>query len=301
LIGGVAPSFDNLIVDEEELKRRLGITVHHFEFNELLDMIRSVDDEHARVAAAEIRATAASFDETMGKALDISGRTDLAITRLAEENSLDACAISCWPRFQADLQFAVCTVMGHLNSHGLIASCEGDVTSAVSMLMLHSMTNGGTVTLMDLVTIDPADDSILLWHCGPTSPLLADERGARLESLWLFDGPQNNRVGLHNDLVLKPGKASVMGFSTDFQSMLILGGKIDNQKPGYSGSRGWLRDLQLNGTPVGTTDLVQTLMVSGYQHHYPLVYPDITAVGLETCQWLGVEPIAIEPYTPYVK
>lgn len=301
LVGGVASGFDNLIIDEASLNDRLGITVQHIEFTRLMSKVTAVDQKQASAVASEIRASATLFDERNTEALQKSGQVNLALAEMAAEEGLDAFAISCWPQFQSDFHFAICSVMGNLNTHGLIAACEGDVASAVSMLMLHYMINGGLVTLMDLATVDPSDESILLWHCGPTSPLLADARGVSMKSLWLFDAPGDIGIGLHNDLVLQPGIVSVMGFNADFNRLLILGGTIDNLKPGYAGSGGWLRSIQLNGESIKTSDLIQTLMVSGFQHHYPLAYTDLSAAGLEICKWLGIEPLFIEPYTSFVK
>ncbi len=136
LIGGVAPSFDNLIIDTGRLKDRLGVGVVEIEFDELLRIARGMDPQKAESLGGEIRAAAAKFDETQSPALEKAGRVNLALNTLAEEHGLDAVAVSCWPRFQADYNFAVCSVMGHLNTGGLIAACEGDVTSAVSMLAL---------------------------------------------------------------------------------------------------------------------------------------------------------------------
>jgi hypothetical protein len=88
-----------------------------------------------------------------------------------------------------------------------------------------------------------------LWHCGPTAPALADDKGTRMQSLWLFDQDQKPPFGLHNDLVLKPGQATVMGFTPDFEQLLVLDGEIDNQKPSYMGSRGWYRNIKLAQNP----------------------------------------------------
>jgi L-fucose isomerase-like protein len=235
------------------------------------------------------------------EALEKTARVVQAIQILAEEEKFSALGLSCWPQFQEDYDLAVCSVMGHLNTGGLIAACEGDVSSAISMLTMQYLTNGDVVTLMDLVSIDEGDESVLLWHCGPTSPVLADENGVTLQSLWLFDGPDGKSTGLHNDLVLKPGAATVLGFTTDFEGMLILDGVIDNTKPSYMGSRGWLKDLRLNGEELPVKDLVQTLMVSGYQHHYPFAYGYLFEAGLELCSWLGIQPIAREKYTTYLR
>lgn len=301
LIGGVAPSFDNLIIDDDLLSDRLGISVVHIEMDELFNRAQALDESKAAEVAQEIQSTANGIDPKYNDFLLKSGRVYQAIAQMAEEYAFEGVGLSCWPRFQSDYQLAVCSVMGHLNGAGLIAACEGDVTSAVSMLMLYFMTNGDTVTLMDMVSMDDGDDSALLWHCGPTSPKLADEKGTTMQPLWLFDGEDGTQTGLHNDLVLKPGKGSVLGFTTDFSEMLVLEGEIDNQKSSYIGSRGWLTDLHLNTEKITIPELIQTIMVSGFQHHYPFAYGVLGEAGLDFCSWLGIEPIKKAPYTNYLK
>ena len=190
--------------------------------------------------------------------------------------------------------------MGQMNTDGLVAACEGDVASTARMLALHYMSNGDVVTLMDLVSLDANDESVLLWHCGPSSPALADEKGVRMSSLWLFGGYEGERIGLHNDLVLKPGPATVFGFSTNFEEALILSGEMDNRKESYMGSRGWMKKLRMNGQPIDTATLAQSIMDSGFQHHYPFGYGELSSAGIELCAWLGIRPIQAAPYANHL-
>ena len=83
--------------------------------------------------------------------------------------------------------------------------------------------------------------------------------------------------------------------------MLVMSGEIDPEKPSYTGSRGWMKNLHINGKQVTTSELVQTIMVSGYQHHYPFAYGTLSDASLELAAWLGIRPISLEPYTNYVR
>ncbi len=300
LIGGVAPGFDNLIVDPRNLRARLGIDVVPIELDVVLRRARAQDDDRVNTAEAKIRAGADQFETGQEDALDRAARTYLAYQTVAEEMNLDALAVSCWPRFQEEYHLAVCSVVGQLNADAQITACEGDVPSAVSMLALHYMSDD-VVTLMDLSGMDPQAERILFWHCGPTPPTLAGEGGNRMGALWLFDDYEGPAMGLRNNLVLKPGPVTVMGFTPDFTRMLVLDGRIDDEAPPYVGSRGWLTDLRVNGEAVTVPELVQTLMHSHFQHHYPLVYGKYASASLELAAWLNVDPIAVQPYTPYLK
>lgn len=302
LVGGVAPGFDNLIVDPRDFEAQLGIRIHALELDAVLSRARAISD------AGRIAETAKGFvsqgvtlAEGLRDHLLQSARLQLAFEGLVEDQRLDALAVSCWPRFQAEPGIAVCSLVGQLNTLGLVTACEGDVPAAVAMLALSYLTHGQVVTLMDLVSVDPGDDTVLLWHCGPTSPLLADDAGTRMESLWLFDGEDGGRMGLHNDLVLKPGPVTLLGLLPDLSQILVAGGRIDSEKPSYKGSRGWLADITVNTRPVTVPDLVETLMSSGYQHHYPLAYGNLEPACLELGALLGIPAVQLQSAVPYLK
>lgn len=299
LVGGVAQGFDNLIIDEARLKEKLGVHVVSLPIEAVLERAKNYSPEKASLGSDQVRQGARLLQAGMEHALEKSGRVYLAYQELAKELDLDALAVSCWPRFQEDYALAVCSVVGQLNSDLLVTACEGDLPSAVSMLTLKFLSKS-PVTLMDLSAIDEQDESLLLWHCGPTSPLLADENGNRMGSLWLFDGNPNSPIGLRNDLVLKPGKVTVMGFTPLFENLLILSGQIDNSKASYVGSRGWLRGLQLNNESISLRDLIQTIMNSSFQHHYPLAYGELAPAGLEMATWAGILPLQKSTYSPYL-
>lgn len=301
LIGGVAPGFNNLIVDPRDFESKLGIEVKSYELDVLLDKARQVEPgvELDKKTEAFLQPSV-RLGSGNKQHLSELAKLQMGFESLVAEDGLDAVAISCWPRFQKEPGVAVCSLVGQLNTFGMVTACEGDVPSAVGMLALHHLTNGDVVTLMDLVSIDPGDDSVLLWHCGPTSPKLANNEGVQMDSLWLFDDDKGGRMGLHNDLVLKPGEVSVVGFTPNLDGLLVLSGIIDPSKPSYKGSRGWLKQIRVKGQPVDVASLVETLSVTGYQHHYPLAYGNLTGSAIEMGTYLGIHPIEPQSYQHYL-
>ncbi len=301
LIGGVAPGFDNLIVDPRHFENKLGVRIRSLELDAVLEIARSLTDQELIKKRAEsfilpgVRLASGNQDHLLKLA-----RLQIAFEQLIEQYAFDALAISCWPRFQAEPGVAVCSLLGQLNTLGIPAACEGDVPSALAMMALRFLTNGDPVTLMDMVSVDVEDNTALLWHCGPTSPLLADNKGVDMGSLWLFDGPEGQTRGLHNDLRLRPGEVTLMGLTPSLERMLVVSGRIDNQKPSYKGSRGWLAELKINAQPSTVPELVETLMVSGYQHHYPLAYGDLAGACLELSIMLEIPPIVRRDYTHHL-
>ena len=302
LIGGVAPGFDNLIVDPRDYESKLGVRVKSLELDAVLSKARQIGEGPAvQQKADSFLQGGVTLVEGMRPHLVELAKLQIAMEDLVSTHSFDAIALSCWPRFQAEPGVAVCSLVGQLNTLGTITACEGDIPSAAGMLALQYLTNGEIVTLMDLVSVDPSDESVLLWHCGPTSPELAGEGGVKMDSLWLFDDDQGGRAGLHNDLVLKAGQVTVMGFTPNVDGLLVVSGEIDPEKPSYKGSRGWMKALKVKETTVTVPELVETLVANGYQHHYPLAYGDLTAAAVEMATYLGVPVIEPEPYTDYLR
>ncbi|MBW6466790.1 MAG: hypothetical protein K0B06_09825 [Brevefilum sp.] len=302
LIGGVAPGFDNLIVDPRLYEAKLGVRITALELDAVLGRARQVGDgDRVEEKAQAFVQPGVQLGQGLREHLLALAKLQLGFEGLIAAHGFDALALSCWPRFQVDPGVAVCSLVGQLNTLGVITACEGDVPSAVGMLALHYLTNGDVVTLMDLVSIDPTDDSALLWHCGPTSPQLAGEDGVRMDSLWLFDDPAGKRMGLHNDLVLKAGQVTVMGFTPQLDQLLVFEGQIDPSKPSYKGSRGWLKDIRMDGEPIGIPGLVETLTRCGYQHHYPLAYGGLTPAVSEMAAYLGIPRVKAEAYRDYLR
>lgn len=102
------------------------------------------------------------LNDAARKALLVSARIYMAYRDFIRENRYDALAVSCWPKFQEDFEYSVCSVVGQLNDEGTVVACEGDVLSAISMLALRYLAGEQPVMLMDLGAFDPADDSLLL-------------------------------------------------------------------------------------------------------------------------------------------
>jgi hypothetical protein len=59
-----------------------------------------------------------------------------------------------------------------------------------------------------------------------------------------------------------------------------------------------MKSLRMNGEPIPTLDLVETLLSSGFQHHYPLAYGELAEAFIELGAWIGIPPIEARSYSP---
>lgn len=300
LLGGIAPTFDNLQFDPGLVRSLLGVSIVEDSLDEVFARARAYPTERVAQAAQEILASVRRNDLPHAM-VEQSARIYLALSDVAEANRYSAMAVSCWPRFQEVMQIAPCAAYAWLNQMGMTIADEGDALGAVSMLALRAASMLPT-TMMDLVAVDDLQDQIHFWHCGgPTAPMLADQAGARLAYHPTLDRAQPAdapRRGAAMDLVMRPGSATIMRLTGSAKDMFLLSADIV-EKPtrGYEGSRGWFGNLRINGAAIKIPDLLETMVYYGIEHHYPIAFMDVELIMREVAAWLGLRVLAPITYT----
>lgn len=307
LIGGIAPGFDDLYFDERRLIKALGgISVNRLhEHAEIKD--RALKYKAAELAPI-IRRMVADARGVHPKAqplLETAARVYKAYTDFLRAYGYHALAVSCWPKFQADFNYSVCSVVAMLNDDGVPVACEGDLPSAISMLLLKYITDDKT-TLMDLVDFDERDQTVLMWHCGPGSKRFAGSKGYQLgvnyHALPHQPGRELSCCGITRDFVFAPGPVTIMRLTGEGNRLFLFDGRfISRKKKTFFGSRGWLGDLRLHGEPVLVRDLINTILVQRFQHHYPIVRGTLTEEIMEMAAWLGMELVSKVEYRNYMQ
>lgn len=306
LIGGFAPGFYDLYFDERSVFSKLnGIYINRLhEYDEVIKLAEKVTDQDVKPYLAELDALGIKATPVAANLRDLSIRIYLAYRRLTEEYGYDAIAVSCWPKFQDDYKYSVCSVLGMLNDDKIVAACEGDLMSAISMLALQEM-SGESTTLMDFSAFDEEDESVLFWHCGPSSKAYCRKNGYTLGENYSgmpHEPGKINGCGVVRDMVFDAGKATVFRFSGDMESYINLTGKfIDRKKDSNCGSRGWMNELKLNGKDIGALDFANTILSGGFEHHYPIVWGDYSDEIAEMNKWLGIRPLNKIKYENYIQ
>jgi hypothetical protein len=159
---------------------------------------------------------------------------------------------------------------------------------------------------MDLSDIDLQDETVLLWHCGVGSKYYANNGRIDLEPHFNL-GPNTPDRGWLTmapvaSMVFAPQKATVMRLTKEGSGMLLMSGEIkEPEKKSHDGSRGWFGNLKLNEEPISVRDLMNTIIVRKFQHHYPLVKGDYTNELLEFAAWLDIKPLQKVVYKDYLQ
>lgn len=303
LVGGIAPGFNDLYSDERLAQKRLGVTINRgHEFSEIKQRAAAYSSEELESVQTEALGGYGNTAEASQGNLDIHIRYYKAYSDFCREYGYDAIAVSCWPKMQDELDGLSCSVVGKLNQNGIPAACEGDLPGAVSMLMQKYLAEYPP-TLMDLSGLNEEDQTVLLWHCGPAPECYTCENGASLKySVQPAGTEETKTIGLISDMVFSAQPVTVMRFTGEWDSMFLLDGHVvPEQKDSPEGSRGWVGGLRLNRRSITVRDLINTILVKGFQHHYPLVTGDITEELMEVAAWLGLKPLEAVAYENYLQ
>ncbi|MGQ9584111.1 MAG: hypothetical protein ACUVXG_01765 [Anaerolineae bacterium] len=290
LIGKSATGFQNLLFDRRVIEQRFGVRFYDHELADVFARVRKAPTQAARKVAAEMLAEARTT-HVDPDSLTLVGSMESALLTIAQEGHYDALAVRCWPEWQSEFQRAPCSTLGRLNQQGIPTACEGDALGALGMLLLSGLASA-PATLLDMIAFDPGDESLLLWHCGPTAASLADEEGLQL--ILQF----NQRVPVANDLVFRKEHGTMLQLLGDGKRFFLMDGEgLGREKPSYDGSRGWFTSLRMNRSPVPLLDVINTLMSHGLIHHHVLALGDHTEATLEVASWLGLEALQPVPYS----
>ncbi len=294
LIGKIPPGFNDLYSDERALQARYKVSIcqstvscvlkkaKREQKSKVADLVRTIKKEGKNVDVAS-----ESFEKT--------ARVYLALEDLAKENSYDAMAIQCWPDFEDEYQLAPCSAIALLNQNNIVAACESDVPGAISMLLLNYL-NSDRSTLMDLVSFDTQDDSVLMWHCGPTARCWADGRGVE----YRFHVAQ--KTGMVSSMVFAPGDTTIMRIIDEGENIFLTTAKIMRRdKKSYAGSRGWLGSLKMARKEVSALDFVNTVIVHRVPHHFPLAKGNLYDELMEAASWLKIKPVQAVTYEKYIQ
>ena len=308
LIGGIAPGFNDLYFDERKIEKALGgISINRVhEFSEIRDRALRYQTAELIPIMADMEQKACGVHQKAKPMLETSARVYLAYRDFIREYGYHGLAVSCWPKFQDDFNYSVCSVVAQLNDEGIVTSCEGDLPSAISMLILKYIANDETM-LMDLSDFDQTDETVLMWHCGPASSRFADAKGYELgvnyHAMPHIPGQELSCIGVTRDMVFQAQHGTIMRLTGEGEKIFVMEGDFldRSQKKSFFGSRGWMGNLKLNGEDIGVQDLVNTILVQRFQHHYPIVSGHYNGEVMELAAWLGLETVKCVPYRDYMQ
>ena len=161
-------------VDRDYLRQRFGIETIDIDLQRLIDGIKVVPQTEATKVAQTMENRAKAIKEPSSADMLEAAKAYLAIKQICQEECLDAMTIRCFDIVKA-CGTTSCLALALLNDEGIVAGCEGDMQSLMSMYLAKRLC--GEVAFM----ANPSqltDKTSMLAHC--TIPLtMCDETVVR--------------------------------------------------------------------------------------------------------------------------
>lgn len=185
-IGARTTAFKTVRFDELTMQRH-GINVESFDLSELFEFVRSKADDDEKVLAK--KATLENYTDFTNvpeeKKIMLS-KISVVIDEYIETYHLDAVSLRCWNEMETYLRVCPCVLISELNDRGIVASCEIDMCSAITMRALSLATEGPAACLDWNNNYGDDPDKVILFHCGSTAQKLMAGKG-EVTSHKMFD------------------------------------------------------------------------------------------------------------------
>ncbi|MBQ6474474.1 MAG: hypothetical protein IJJ33_21010 [Victivallales bacterium] len=273
-IGGRVPGFFTSDCDEMLLRNKIGPEVVPLTMLEAVTLAKNQPREKLAeiqkilLGDAPLHASDGPTDAQFGKSAALFG----AVQEMMDKYMLGAVTIRCWPEVIADELYGItiCSTVGHLCNHGIMAVCEGDVYAAVMLSAMRELT-GQLPFFCDLIKLD--GDYGVAWHCG-AAPCSLCKAGFTPEIRRSSTVGGGGVKGCVCEFPLKPGHVTFarLGETRDGSSFRLL----------IATGEGLDTELFVRGNPLkvrfdaGCDALRDEILNNGWEHHYAMAYGDLT-------------------------
>ena len=263
-IGRHPEGFDTCAYDPAKLDALAGVSVDEIALEGLFSRAKAVEPAVAADERAAAETLVSGLDAVDQPQLDRSLRLHAALRALREEGAYDAFAIRCWPETFTEYGGAVCGPVAMMGEARVPCACEADVYGALTTLLLQRIA-GQPAFLVDLVDVDTADDTGVVWHCGQAPISMADPESDPRATIHT-----NRKMPLLFEFPLKPGRVTFLRISqARGQTCAVIGGGEMLKRPmAFTGTSGVVC------FDSSAAHVLDTVMGAALEHHMALAYGD---------------------------
>lgn len=288
VVGEHPAGFEPCAYDPYDLRQIFGAEVLPIALPEALERARAAGEPERDAFMRRAGERAANLGELDRQAARGTAGVYTALRSYADEERLDGVAVRCWPEFFVENGCAACGAMSLLNEECTPASCEADVNGTLTLVLLRAL-SGQPSFIADLVSVDAADDTAALWHCGLAPFSMADPEAPIAATIH-----SNRRLPLLFEFPLRPGRVTLARLSrtrwdagrTGYR-LVVGGGEMLRAPRAFSGTAGVVR------FDAPATTVLDTVMREGLEHHLCLVYGDFRAELRALARLVGLEVLEL--------
>ena len=194
-IGARTTAFKTVRFDEVTLQR-YGINVESFDLSELIHSVNAKGDGEPAVRAKLDRLERnADFTRVPAENRLTLAKISVVLDEYIENYRLDAITLRCWNELETILRVCPCVLISELNDRGIVASCEIDLCSAITMRAMALASEKPTACLDWNNNYGDAEDKVILFHCGPVAQSLMAGKGTVTEHKMFAKGDPGSGWG----------------------------------------------------------------------------------------------------------
>jgi hypothetical protein len=263
-IGEHPVGFDTCAYDADALRALAGVEIDALALDDLFSAARAVPASTATALHAEVAEQVAGLAAVDPTELDRSLRLKAGLDDLRAGGGYDAFAIRCWPETFTEYGGAVCGPAAMLGEGRVPCACEADVYGALTQLVLMQAADA-PVFLTDLVDMDRADNTGVVWHCGQAPMSMRDPMTPAEATIHT-----NRKQPLLYQFTLKPGPVTFLRISqAKGRAQMVLGfGEMLRRPMAFTGTSGVVRFARDAGA------VLDDIVACGLEHHMAIAYGD---------------------------
>ncbi len=268
-IGGRVKGMTEIAYDEFAIKKKLGARVVNLDEKEMTQKVAEISDAEAEKLLEEKHdvlkpCKCSSSKESMLESI----KYYKALKDLADEYELEALSVKCYTTYMGK----ICLGYSLLAEEGIVGSCEGDVTNALTMKMMYELSEK-PINNTDLLYIDDAANTILFAHCGSSGFSIA-EGDVELAPVRLAE------TGVCTKFLVKPGTVTavnICGHGEDLRLSFMVGEAVPC-------------GMEFPGNPVKikfdkpVSQINREIMENGIGHHWMVAYGDFSKELTHFCK-----------------
>lgn len=193
--------------DKDKVSQRLGITLVDIPMQELLDAIAAAPvKNHQREQ---------TLNDAIRQSLPVANQIYEALKIIVERYRLSGFTLRCFELLSA-VHNTGCMALARLNAEGIVAGCEGDVPTLLSMAIVNALI-GVSGFQANPASINPENGTMTFAHC--TIPLNMVER-------YELDTHFESGIGVGIRGYMAAGPVTIFKVSGDLQRSFITEGEL---------------------------------------------------------------------------
>ena len=220
LFGRPYPGMTDLSIDETAFLAAFGAYTKHLGWDDIAAAAAGVSEAEAEARLPSLRAAFAIPGDVEGAPLQSIARVLAGLDRLIEREAL--CALP--NHYEGAVREDHVAVLAASNpafsvlmAEGIACPVEGDIKTALAMLMLKAV--AGTATLAELYSMDFDDDVVILGHSG-AADLTISKEPPTLKHSAVFHGKSGS--GFLTQTYPRPGPMTLLSLTQDGEGRFVL-------------------------------------------------------------------------------